>query len=603
MHVLQIIALIFLITTPIHGQSARSISSAPNSLRLLVIDVSGSMAGQTIDKVKMELESSLKQQPPTVNDPIEIITFSSVASDPVVFDDLAQALKFVRELNAGDSGTRIASGLLRAADRLTKLNSVDNTAVLLYTDDLDGHRQEIINAEKALDTIFENRHELGLSQALILRNWSNVSPGTISAIEQAFADNPFVTVLNGQDPVPVAWMTAQPTITVSSAEWDQVDPGQLLCRLKLSLDILGPLANEPGLPDYEFSCDEDLLDPKNIFVVPNGATLDHSVLVAVDDRQVRKGSLELEFNVVPKADHKHQGLAPFLTTSNPKVTLVLPEKPPALPDPTNIELAFNKQVTEPRWHDLPNEAAFQVELTVNVDGPLPKDAKIAFVAPPNVSYLNIFPDTFQSGEQVVRFDVIARMKKSPHTNSFSFDVVPPQDTETIMINPVDNLEFELQGPDPVELFAVQSGQRTSTLRTWTLSNADSTQLPVFLALAGPVTSKFTDQLKMQSQRPDGTLANNIPVFQPYQYPVTLPVSSSSYLEDEVINVQIPITSMHPSEAVDSITLTAEIVRQAPFKLHLLIALSIAALLAVPTLMVRLYVSLNPSSEFEPDDEL
>ena len=280
MHAVRIVALIVLITTPLRGQGESSILPTPNSLRLLVIDVSGSMAGQTIDKVKMELESSLRQQPPTASDPIEVITFSSVASDPVEFQDLATALKFVRELNSGGNGTRIASGLMGAADRLAKLNSVGNTAVLLYTDDLDGHRQEILNAEKALDKIFENRHELGLSQALILRNWSNVSQGTISAIEQAFANNPFVTVLNGQDPVPVAWMTAQPTITVSSAQWDQDHPEQLLCKLKLSLDAQGPLADECDFPDYEFSCDQDLLDPKSIFVSANDVMVEHSVLVS-----------------------------------------------------------------------------------------------------------------------------------------------------------------------------------------------------------------------------------------------------------------------------------------------------------------------------------
>jgi hypothetical protein len=214
--------------------------------------------------------------------------------------------------------------------------------------------------------------------------------------------------------------------------------------------------------------------------------------------------------------------------------------------------------------------------------------------------LRIHPKQLHSGEQTVAVYVAAPLQPAPAKNHLEFHIDPPQDTDTIHFQKPAPLALDLIGPPAARLIATQEGHHTQTLSRTVPYGDSMVDVPALFQLTGPVTRTFAAALRVETR--GEIVTDDLAVFQAVSLPVSLSDSrSSSYLFDESHTVPFEVVPVPAGSAVTPLRLQARVTQQAPFKQHLFLALSVMIVIAVPYFLVRLAVSMRPSSPFDDPD--
>ncbi|GEM_PF-4444126 len=150
-------------------------ASRPSLVRIIVLDKSGSMAGERIEQARKELIDMAQKLPPSPAHPLIVVLFNHDAGPVRTFTDLPSCLTFLRSISA-DGGTSIAKGLERARQELLPYRDVRHLCVVLYTDGEDGDQAGILKQEEQLDQLFSGRSKRGLQQSVVFaKRWESAN--------------------------------------------------------------------------------------------------------------------------------------------------------------------------------------------------------------------------------------------------------------------------------------------------------------------------------------------------------------------------------------------------------------------------------------------
>ena len=257
--------------------------------RLLAIDVSSSMGNAPLKQVRAEIAQHLKVHPASPTDPISFLLFSDVQQPIQTFTNNALAKKFVSD----HRGTRIGAGLMAAIRELEAHKDVGFAVLMLYTDDQDSDRQTIAQAEKKLAALFGERHQKGLTQAVLLRRWS--SGGGLSHLATALSKQPGVVVLESMaQTVPI---TIVPKVTVAQVQ--RVEENALKVVFRVEAHCSSPKAKAAELV---VTCPEGA--GENAWQVQVGETGEIKTTVPLSETQAAQGQrdLKLQFQVQGPTD-------------------------------------------------------------------------------------------------------------------------------------------------------------------------------------------------------------------------------------------------------------------------------------------------------------
>jgi len=156
----------------------------PALVRIVLLDTSGSMAGERLTTAKAELRELGRTLPPAADRPVIVVPFTDRLGKVVECTDLA-TLEACLDKAEADGGTRIALALERALDELHKHPHCRHASVFLYTDGEDGDQEGISRQELRLDRLFADREKRGLNQSVIFcKRWQNANAGLLKQIRE-----------------------------------------------------------------------------------------------------------------------------------------------------------------------------------------------------------------------------------------------------------------------------------------------------------------------------------------------------------------------------------------------------------------------------------
>jgi hypothetical protein len=325
---------------------------------------------ERIIQVEKELTALLTATPATPADPVSMFCFSDAPSPLAVFTANDQALAFVASISEQPSGgTQIGAALMQAADVLQQRRSVAGTTLLLLTDGLDGSPEATKQAEQRLSTLFRERKQQGLHQAVVLRTWS--ARDEASSLITTLKPDATVSVSDGSAPLPIHGRTVFPTATVVKVVYGpRGDTALVTLRSEVQTSGLAP-----GLtaPNCHFVC-QNVKSPAPWAVSSSAPPVVQMIEAPLSDAEFKAGALTLKILVSPQASPaaaagKNTSVATLGRTSF-TVSVKLP------PLPATYEFAAKAAVTAPgQWADAARGLAeYEVSLVAavrNVDHGLP----------------------------------------------------------------------------------------------------------------------------------------------------------------------------------------------------------------------------------------
>ncbi len=288
-------------------------------VRLAVVDVSGSMAGERLATAVQELLLLGEQLPPAPDAPFLVVPFRQFAETPQVFVDLARFRAYVSALAAG-GGTSIAAGLETGLDALQPYASARHVILVLVSDGEDGEPLRVRDQERRLDQLFATRGEQGLRNTVFAKRWERANAGFVGRMQR----NGHVHVVDAADGrlVPV---TAVPSLAFESSAWtddesalDVVLESSVRVRGDVPMDALGNLRFTILAPDLGTLAEVD--------VPPGGAS---RVVVRVPAGSVPEGApFLLQAHIDPPSDFVLADgvVVPTLATDRLELTFVAPAR-------------------------------------------------------------------------------------------------------------------------------------------------------------------------------------------------------------------------------------------------------------------------------------
>jgi uncharacterized protein YegL len=234
-------AILFLTSEVVMAQTA------PSLVRVIVLDTSGSMAGERITTAKAEILALAKQLPPSKDRPIVLIPFHEVPHSVRTFTDLPSFEAHVGKLNAA-GGTSIASGLDRALGEIKTFGNASQLCLLLYTDGEDDNSAGIAAVEKKLDAVFAARGKQNLQSLVFCKRWENANAKLLASLTKSGN----VKVIDaGQLKVVPATLT--PTVKVLRVAWAKIKPLTLELDCQAQIELSG-IPFDSSFPTATLQC-------------------------------------------------------------------------------------------------------------------------------------------------------------------------------------------------------------------------------------------------------------------------------------------------------------------------------------------------------------
>jgi uncharacterized protein YegL len=234
-------AILFLTSTVAIAQTA------PPLVRAIVLDTSGSMAGERIGTAKAEILAMARQLPPSKDRPIVLIPFHEVPHSVRTFTDLPSFEAHIAKLNA-DGGTSIASGLNRALEEIKTFGKTSQLCLLLYSDGEDDDTAGIEAAEKKLDALFAARGKQNLQSLVFCKRWENANAKLLTNLTKS--GNAKVIDAGQLKVVPA---TLTPTVKVLRAAWGKIKPLTLEIECQARIELSG-IPFDPSFPTTTLQC-------------------------------------------------------------------------------------------------------------------------------------------------------------------------------------------------------------------------------------------------------------------------------------------------------------------------------------------------------------
>lgn len=571
-------------------------------LRLLVIDVSGSMGGQHIEEVRQDLRAHLRNHPPSKRSPVGMVLFAGQAQPVVWFREQDKALEFVNQIGGDYSGTSLAAGLTEAMKHIKKYGKKASISLVLYTDDQDHTPAKTKKAVEALSQLFTSQKQTDLDQSVVIRTWSDADVG--ARIKAILAKNPDVTVTHSTSPLFLKLQlsppplkqdyqfefTAQPT---GKVRWDKQNSRLAIYEIEWAVKATPKTSHNSRRREFSVQLSTSSVgkllggQAQRICRVPGNTKGTVELAVPVSKPEWHSGSITAQPELHAKISRQpHQTvISPVASKS---VIQPLPT-PPAVK--TEIELTATS-VTPGKWYEVPNISFYKVEALLSVKGPVPEGSTLTVSSPPGVTRCKISPDTFTEGTQTVEMLITAAVKPAPSHTQFAFQVSPPADSNFIHFVPPQPLEVRLPGPMKLQITTT-----VNPLRASAMSAADTTSIPATFSVEGLAHGKFVGQLQLALTSPK--LAGSLGAFPPNQ-PVSIPLRGQqqpqSYFVDAIDSVPLLVTASNAIEVVKQANFPAEVRTIATFKLHLLVGLGLLTLIGVPVLIIRLVGQLKVAEE-------
>lgn len=267
--------------------------------------------------------------------------------------------------------------------------------------------------------------------------------------------------------------------------------------------------------------------------------------------------------------------------------------PPPLKTKTRVEVVVDS-VSPALWYEFPDIAVFRVALRVSTTGSLPANSQFLVVSPGEVQQLRLNPSTIASGRQTIFMDVAARVKAGPATTTLQFVVTPPTVT-TGRIACTERVQVDVVGPLPTQLRPVAARDGLNSVSLTAPIDATVAEGNFAAALSGPVTARFAKGLRWRLHAVSPAVSAGPAVGLPETAHCRLslaPHETASYFRDQVDGFSLKVVPAAPAAAVRGGSFQCEVVRQAPFKRHLLIAAAALAVVLAPWMIYQLLGSLR-----------
>ena len=291
-------------------------------LRLGIVDDSGSMLGERITTVRDEWLALARQLPPSVENPIVLVTFGSSASAPQLYVDLPSFETAIGQLNGESGGTNIAAGLREGIAYLESAGDAQDVWVFLYSDGEDPNQTGILEEEAKLDAVFSDRQQQGLPQTVFLKRWGNANADLLNRIQSRGR----AKVLDAGE-LSVRPITFDPHVDLLGVSWNPDDPQKLDIEFAPRLDVHGAVdgLNLPTIT-LEVAVD-DATGDRSINVQSGSSAVTRKVTVPVSAEARRSGQLNLPFVLTAPADITTDGakVLPLLAANQIDLPIELPE--------------------------------------------------------------------------------------------------------------------------------------------------------------------------------------------------------------------------------------------------------------------------------------
>lgn len=211
---------------------ATAAPTSPQTVRIVILDVSGSMQGPRLNTAMEELRTIARQIPPSPEHPIVLIPFDQAVVERQVatYRDVQSFAVALSRIQIG-GGTSIASGLERAYKELTPYQKLPQVMVMLYTDGEDNDQQGILAAEEKLNRLFAQRSKQGLGQMMVFcKRWENAN----KALIQKLTEHGNVTIADAGE-LKLLPVSLTPQVKLLSSTW-QRQPLALVIDVELNVD-------------------------------------------------------------------------------------------------------------------------------------------------------------------------------------------------------------------------------------------------------------------------------------------------------------------------------------------------------------------------------
>lgn len=229
-----------------YGGSARADGAV--YVRAIVLDTSGSMAGERFATAMREIGEFARQLPPSPEHPIVLVPFQEQVHHVGVFTDPKKFAAMLAELQAG-GGTSIAAGLERVITEIARYPNAGHVSVLLYTDGEDDDRAGISRQEEKLDRLFGSRSQRGLQQSVVFcKRWEKANGELLQQIRQRGR----ARIIDAGE-LRLVPVTLRPTVTAARAEWAGGKVGRMNVELQARIAVTGA-TESVSLPAIRFTC-------------------------------------------------------------------------------------------------------------------------------------------------------------------------------------------------------------------------------------------------------------------------------------------------------------------------------------------------------------
>jgi len=331
-------------------------------VRLIVLDVSGSMddpetnkGRSRLDTARKELLDSIQQLPVSNKTPVILIPFSNEVLDNFerIYTD-AKSLKEAIGRLKPDGQTNIAAGLERAVLRADEFGLCKNILLYLYSDGEHnvGSKKLVHRQEEILDRLFGLRASKGLSQTVVVKRWG----GVVGRLVARFQKSPYVNVVDAGE-LELGTITLVPSVTIRDLRWQNIAAG--LASIQMDVTVSNHSKITLPMPiNVKISCPfpgSRWLNPPTITVTKPTQTQRFTLLAELDPGNfnlAQNYTLPLHFHG-PSQIKTAKGI--LILVINPKqLSCMLPTS--RLRPVVEVTARLYKQ-GKPRWIDLDKRIA------------------------------------------------------------------------------------------------------------------------------------------------------------------------------------------------------------------------------------------------------
>jgi len=358
--------IVAVLVPPAQAYQAGSIQSGGQGidlLRIVVLDVSGSMdeddakkGRSRLDTARKEMLESLQQLPVSSKTPVILIPFNEKVRDDIerIYTDSKSLKGAITQLEP-DGKTNIAAGLSRSVERANQLSLAKNLVIYLYSDGEHncGSKNLVRKQEENLDKLFGLRASKGLSQTVVVKRWGGVIGRLVANLQKS----PHVKVVDAGE-LELATVTLVPSVTVKDVKWQNVASGLASIQMDVKVSNRRAELALPAQTSIRISCPfpgSRWLSPPTMTVTKPTQTQTFSLLVKLDPKNfdlAKNYTLPLHFHG-PSQVRTGKGL--FILVINPKqVSCVLPTG--QLRPIVTVSAKLYKQ-GKPCWKDLDKRIA------------------------------------------------------------------------------------------------------------------------------------------------------------------------------------------------------------------------------------------------------